>query len=97
MDDQTTFSNAPLCPCVVDVEVPLPLQRQHLVRGRLGEPRTVPDLRIGRVEVEVEGVDRRDVQDEPPGLEVERRGRDVCVRLGVHSAQGRRGGEGGGS
>ncbi|EED80533.1 predicted protein [Postia placenta Mad-698-R] len=41
-------------------------------------PRAVADLRIGHVDVE--GVDGRGVQDEPLGLEVERRERDVCVR-----------------
>ena len=95
MYEQAALGDAPLRPRVVDVELALALEHERLLRGGRREREAVPDLCVGRVQVEVQRVQRRYGQDQSPRLDVERRGSYGCARLRLRERAALREDEGG--
>ena len=82
MYEQAALGDTPFCAGMVDVELALTLEHERLLRRGRRKREAVTDLRVGRVQVEVECVQRGDGQDKPAWLHVERRGGDcgACLR-----------------
>lgn len=79
--EQAALGDAPLRARIVDVKLALALEHERLLRGVGRQREAGTDRLVGRVEVEVEHVERWDGENHAARLDVERRGGDRGVGL----------------